>query len=268
MLMQTNMRLVTILMSGYKSQKDLLIQALESIKSQTYKNVELVFVNDGCSGEILSVVKTYNVYFSVKIVGNGENYGLPKALNNGLKYAEGFYIARFDDDDIMLPTRIEKQVELMESNNDLAGCWSEYETINTDNIILRQSCIANTHFLEYFLMRGCCCCHSTLMVRHDVLQEVGGYNESYRYAQDLELYLKILDKHKMDCVAEHLVQFRVNTYRNPIEKQLFSFIYSYTAVVEYVWKHRTARNWCRLLVRTLLFVKFVLYDIMKQKASE
>ena len=258
---------VTVLMAGYKSNKEYLSQALESIKNQTFTDFEVVFVDDGCDTEIIELLNEYGANFDINIIKNDMNMGLPKSLNKGLKHARGKYIARFDDDDIMLPDRLKTQVSFMDNNPQYAGCWTEYEVINDKGKIIRKSKIGQPDFVKTFVSKGNCCCHSSLMLKNEILKSVNGYNEKFLYAQDLELYLRILLKHKMYCINSYQVQFRENTTRNPLDKRILSFVFAYASALEYVNKKRSFKARIYLAIRILVMIKFSFFDIMKQNGS-
>lgn len=259
---------VTILMAGYRSKVDLLRDALESIKIQTYQDFEIVFVDDGCGQAALECLNQYQNDLNIKVLHNTENMGLPKSLNRGLSIAQGEYIARFDDDDIMLPDRLEKQIHFLEQHQKYAGCWSEFDFIDSQGNVIGKSNAFRTNYRKQFVSKGNCCCHSSLFLRKSVMTEVGGYNEKYLYAQDLDLYLAILRKYDMYCLKDCLVQFRKNTTRNPIDKQVLSFVFSFSSALRYVYENRTLKNKIYLMLRILVMIKFCFIDIFKIDSHE
>ena len=104
--------LVSIVMSVYKPDLPLLKKSINSILSQTYKNIEVIIVNDGMDSQseqfLENVVERKTNTFLIK---NETNLGLTKSLNIAINSAKGILIARNDADDVSNPHRIEKQVE-------------------------------------------------------------------------------------------------------------------------------------------------------------
>ena len=92
-----NAPLVSIIVPVY-NRKDLLPRTLASVINQTYKNLEIIVVDDGSSDDIKSVVDSFNDA-RIKYVRHTENKGLPSARNTGLKTASGDFIAFLDSDD-------------------------------------------------------------------------------------------------------------------------------------------------------------------------
>jgi len=100
-------------------------EALESIQSQTFSDIEIVVVDDGSTDGTLRIVEQMALLDPrIKIVRVRRNLGLSYALNLGLGFCYAPFIARIDGDDIALPTRLEKQLRFLEKNSDIAivGC--------------------------------------------------------------------------------------------------------------------------------------------------
>ncbi|MGD0681305.1 MAG: glycosyltransferase family 2 protein [Terracidiphilus sp.] len=100
-------------------------EALASIQSQTFTDIEMVVVDDGSTDGTLRIVKQIASTDSrIRIVRTPRNLGLPRALNLGLTFCQAPFIARMDGDDIALPTRLEKQLRFLEEypNIALVGC--------------------------------------------------------------------------------------------------------------------------------------------------
>ena len=107
---------ISLIMSVYNGE-DYLVEAIESVLNQTFKEFELIVIND-CStdstGEILN--RFAELDKRVKVHTNEVNLRLPSSLNKAITLAQGKYIARMDADDICLPERLEKQYNFMENN--------------------------------------------------------------------------------------------------------------------------------------------------------
>src|SRR3990167_2794091 len=109
-------KLISVVMPVYNA-GEFLVDAIESIRNQTYTNWELIAVNDGSTDRSLSILKRYARRDKrIKIINLSPNKGLATALNAGLTRAKGFYFARMDADDISMPKRFEKQVEYIDSH--------------------------------------------------------------------------------------------------------------------------------------------------------
>jgi glycosyltransferase involved in cell wall biosynthesis len=115
---------ISVLMPVYNVEA-YVAEALASVQSQNFDNIEVVVVDDGSTDGTWQIVEHIaNTDPRVKIIRAPHNLGLPLALNLGLSFCQSPYIARMDGDDIALPTRLEKQLKFLENNPDIAlvGC--------------------------------------------------------------------------------------------------------------------------------------------------
>ena len=124
---------VSVLMSVYNGEK-YLKEAIKSILGQSFKDFEFIIINDGSIDKTEKIIKVFNDKRIVLI--NQENIGLTKSLNNGLKLAQGDYIARMDADDVALSYRLEKQVKFLDSNPHIFLVGSSCYLINESNLLI------------------------------------------------------------------------------------------------------------------------------------
>ncbi len=115
---QINSSLVTVLMSVYKPNIDLLKRSVNSILNQTYRNIEFIIIDDGAGEEALSYLNAIDDN-RVRLIKNEHNIGLASSLNKGIAIASGEFIARMDADDYSLPNRIYEQVKYLQEHSDV-----------------------------------------------------------------------------------------------------------------------------------------------------
>jgi len=182
-------QLVSVIMSVYNN-KATVKSAIESILSQSYKNIELIITDDCSSDSSLSIIKSYLDNKNIKLIENSQNKGLTKSLNSMINVAEGEFIARQDADDISLDRRIEVQLELMNKFN--------LDFVSSRAISLQtKKYIPNISFnlpYKYLIKYKNPFVHGTLMIKKDVLFELGNYDERFKYAQDYKLMIDAFDK--------------------------------------------------------------------------
>lgn len=248
---------VSILMAVYRPTEKLIKEAFDSIENQLFTDFEVVIVNDGGDkNALISYLADYS--FSYRMVDNDVNMGLTKSLNKGLKYCNGEYIARFDDDDKMTPNRILKQLKILENNHQYGFVTCNFDIIDIDGNLIGSSKLENKDDIFATLVhKGNCMCHSALFIRKSVLDEIGGYDERLLYAQDYNLYMRLISKYDFYCVYDKLVLFRRANTRNPIEKSLLSAVYSFYSICVFL-------NTAKVKNATLVFVKrsLILMKIM------
>lgn len=107
--------MVTVLMAVYNG-GDSLRPTIESILGQTYKDFEFLIINDGGTDSSLDVIRSYDDE-RIILCNNKTNLGQTKSLNIGLRLARGKYVARIDADDFSFPTRLEKQLSIVDPKN-------------------------------------------------------------------------------------------------------------------------------------------------------
>ena len=238
-------------MSSHNPVEKYLIEAIESIYKQTYQEFEIIVIDDGSDYLVEEIFKRNNLYSEkVKIIRLENNKGLPYALNVGLKYCKGEFIARMDDDDIMAENRLELQMKFLKNNSNAIGCWSNFRRIDKNGLEVKRSIIRlkKEKILSYLISRGNQFCHSTLFVKKSALESINGYDENFKYAQDSDLYIRLLEKYKngMGVVQEVLVDFRINTYRNDYYRASLSMTYAFLGAFLYFIRNRKYNYKCYL----------------------
>jgi glycosyltransferase involved in cell wall biosynthesis len=127
---------------------------------------------------------------AVDFVFNAENIGLTRSLNRGLAICRGTFVFRTDDDDLSLPGRIEKQLALFASSGaDLVASWATGVTEGKEDAPWEISCPTDDAAIKAALAGRNVLVHASLAFRRDAILALGGYDETYRYAQDYGLYL-------------------------------------------------------------------------------
>ena len=182
-------QLVSVIMSVHNNEATV-NTAIESILGQSYKNIELIVTDDCSSDNSLSIIKKYLDNKNVKLIENSENKGLTKSLNSMIKVAQGKFIARQDADDISLYNRIQVQVDLINKFN-LDFVSSRAISLQTKKYIPNISFNLPYKFLIRYKNPFI---HGTLIIKKNVLLELGNYDERFKYAQDYKLMIDALDK--------------------------------------------------------------------------
>lgn len=222
-----NTPLVTILMPAYNHEK-FIESSLESLISQTYNNIELIIFDDGSKDntneKILSLKeKCIKRFIKFKYI-HRDNKGLLNTLKEMEEYITGEYIVMFASDDISLPRRIEKQVDVLEKNDEMALCYTSLKYMDDDSKILNKkhkikNCRSGYVF-EKLLERNFIPA-PTVMMRTSIFKSLGGYSTDFAF-EDYPLWLKITKKHKVIFLNEILVHYRL--HQNNMSKDLIRTI--------------------------------------------
>ena len=188
--------LVSIIMPVYNEEASIK-KAIKTVIDQTYKKFELIVIDDGSTDGTSNIVKTLQKLDErIIYLRNEENRGTTYSLNRGLRKASGEYIARIDGDDWYHPRKLELQVKFLERR-------SEYGIVGTFYILVDESGhavkvrlpVTHSEIMKRMAYRNAFA-HSSIMVRRSVLDMVGYYDERYEYAQDYDLYFRILEVSK------------------------------------------------------------------------
>lgn len=265
--------MVSILMASHNPNRDFLNESVCSILRQSYQDFELIIVDDGSDYPVADILSALGISDQrICVIRTEKNQGLPKALNFGLTYCKGMYIARMDDDDIMEQKRIEKQCAYMGMNPEYIGCFSSFERIDRQgkHICSNLLQIKPAKIRKQLLSSGNIFCHSTLFVKKSVLDEIGGYDENLRYAQDCDLYIRLLDKGSIGIVTDSLLKFRINDYRTNIYRDCLSLTYSYFSALRYFCasSNMTLEMWMFFFERTLRYFIGCMKLILKDKSAK
>ena len=184
---------VSVLMSVYNGES-YLQEAVESILNQSFRDFEFIIVDDGSTDRTKEILDTYKDPRIVRLV-HKHNKGLIQALNYGLSIAQGRLIARQDADDISMPNRLEKQVQLFKANPSLILCGSAYYEIDeSGNTKELHKYPENDTAIRWHMMFHTGFCHTSVMLRSDVLRKHNlFYSAEAFHAEDFELWSKVLD---------------------------------------------------------------------------
>jgi len=188
-------------------------EAIASVVNQTFANWELVAVDTGSEdASCAKLDKWAKTDKRIKPIFIPKRLVYPVAINRGIKEVQGKFIARIESDDVWLPSRLEKQVALLnEPGNQLVGiCGSDAILIDADgreNGVKKfprshRECMQSIWFRNPF-------CHSSVLMRRAVFDGECGYDENYYLVEDLELWLRIGKRWEFRNLAEPLVQYRI-----------------------------------------------------------
>jgi len=193
---------VSIIIPTY-NQSQYLEEAIESVLNQTYKNIEIIIVDDGSTDNTSEVVKSFDnkiIYIQQK------NKGASGARNTGIKKANGQYIAFLDADDMWLKNKLEKQIEFIQNNPEIGllgtGC---YQMIDMSKMIHKKIFPAKNEILQKDLIKYNPFIQSSVMIKKDVFNHIDLYDEKFKESEDYDLWLRIAQKYKVANLEQSLV---------------------------------------------------------------
>lgn len=197
--------LVSVIIPTYNKSK-LLRLTIESVLAQTYPAIELIVVDDGSTDDTPSVAREFGGRI---IYVRQDNLGGEAARNNGFKIARGAYINFFDHDDLMMPTKIERQVQLLEARSEIGVAHCQYDVISEDGEVLYTSGPLPEGDVLKDLAVSCSIWSGGPLIRRECLDRVGLYDDDV-WSGDWDLWLRIARAgYQFACVQERLGKYRV-----------------------------------------------------------
>lgn len=204
--------IVTVILPVYNGNQHLK-KAVKSIQKQSYKNWELLIINDGSKDNTLETCqKIVNCDKRIKLINNPKNLGLVKSLNIGIKLAKGKYIARQDADDISLPNRIEKQVKFLDNHQEYGLVCSIFMVVKKDGSVIKITALPiNDYEIKLSMLFFNPITHGAVMLRKQVLEDFHlHYEENDLHCEDYGLWIKMSAHTKFKILTEPLYQWTIS----------------------------------------------------------
>lgn len=197
------MALVSVIIPTY-NRAEVVVRAVNSALAQTFQDVEVIVIDDGSSDQTLEVLGPY--LGRIKYIRNNERQGVSAARNRGIRESSAPLVAFLDSDDYWLPEKLEAQVEFFRENREAVAC-------QTNEIWIREGKRVNPKKKhqkpsgDIFLpsLRLCLVSPSAVMLRREVLEEVGGFDETFPVCEDYDLWLRISLKYPIYLISAPLV---------------------------------------------------------------
>ena len=184
---------VSVVMGAYNGER-FLRPAIESILSQTFRDFELIVIDDYSTDSTPRILREFKDA-RMRVLRNERNLGIAKTLNNGIAAARGEYVALQDHDDISWPTRLEYQVAFFDKHAQVGMVGSSCNVIDEVGTFVPHWPVEYDDVkLRWALLWRCPFFHTAVMVRRRAIEEVGGYSSDprYRFAEDYDLMLEWL----------------------------------------------------------------------------
>ena len=202
---------VSVVMGAYNGER-FLRPAIESILNQTYRNFELIVVDDCSTDGTIQILEEFKEE-RMSVVRNQRNLGIAETLNNGIAVARGEYIALQDHDDISLPTRLECQVAFLDRNTQVGMVGSNCNIIDEAGTISPGWPVKYDDVeLKWAVLWRCPFFHTSVMVRRRDIQEVGGYSSDpkYRFSEDYDLMSRVALRYSVANIPQTLGCWRMH----------------------------------------------------------
>ena len=203
---------VTVLMPVYNGE-GFIKKAIDSILNQTFTDYEFLIINDKSTDDTKNLILSYNDK-RIRFLQNENNLGQMGTLNIGIRLSGGEYVARMDQDDISLPERLEKEVNLLDKKRDITLVYADSYIIDAGGRRRPKTLFdySKPYRMLVFdkLLRRNFITGNTVMMRKKVLNNSSSYNANYRIAAEYDLYLRLTQQYAVDFIDEVLAEYRVH----------------------------------------------------------
>ncbi len=202
---------VSVIIPTY-NRADLILPAVESVTTQTFKDYEIIVLDDGSTDNTAMVLEPLINRQVIKYFYQ-ENQGESAARNHAMRLAKGDYFAFLDSDDLFLPTKLEKQVAFLDAHPAVAlvhSLYSKFSGLDTDLGVRDTARFSGDVYPEILLDWSVLMAVPCVMLRAEVVAEVGGFDEQMRWGPDLDLWRRISRRYPFGVIPEVLSKIRVH----------------------------------------------------------
>jgi alpha-1,3-rhamnosyltransferase len=228
---EKSLPLVSVVVPCYNHEK-YVKETIESIINQTYKNIELIVIDDGSKDNSIQVIQELADKYVFTFI-HRPNKGLSATLNDGIRLSKGKYFCACASDDIYILNKIEKQVEFMEANPDYGMCYGKIiEFDKTGYKKEREIKNAKSGWIFDDLILQNFIPAVTQMTKKRILIDVGLFDEEL-YIEDWDMWLIISEKFQIGFLDEYLAYYRnhnTNISSNALK------MYEAKQIIIYKWR--------------------------------
>ncbi|MDN4495103.1 glycosyltransferase family 2 protein [Ureibacillus aquaedulcis] len=199
-----NKPFVSVIIPTYNRANQVL-EAIQSVLNQTYQDFEILVIDDNSSdntSQIINDLKDPRIYY-YKL---SKNQGAPTARNIGIKKSKGDLIAFLDSDDQWVFNKLEKQIEIINNDNNIGLVYTGIKVINNQYEKVIKPC-KRGDLSESLLKENYVGSTSSILVKKDLMIEAGGFDLTFKSCQDWDLFIKLSQKTEIDFVEQPLVLY-------------------------------------------------------------
>jgi len=252
---------VSILIITY-NQKDFVRETIESCLNQTFKQskYEIIISDDGSTDGTQEIIQEYaKKHRNIVPILNKENTGIASNLNRGLEKAKGTYLAFLGGDDIMLPNKLNIQVDYFNNNQDVIGCSHDMEVFDSESNqkianssqLLSSKKIPNKMGVEFLFDSALALIPSAMMIKRQYIPE-HGFDARLKYANDYLFDIEYFVQGKLGFIHEVYGRYRKHEQQvsslqkkeNDFEEYLIVLgivLAKYPKLYKIIYKHQASK---------------------------
>lgn len=240
---------ISVIMSEYNTDVKLFEKSIQSILNQTYKNFELIIIDDCGKNDVKKIVKKFNDN-RIIVFKNKKNSGLVYSLNRAIEKSTGKYIARMDTDDYAYPNRIELQVNFLEQNKQydiIGGNAVLYDGINEWG-----KTTGNGEITKKQMLNGCPLIHPSVMYKKKFIKDIGGY-QNYQRCEDYATWIEAISKeYRLYKMSEIVIKYHLS--KEDYKKRTLKTRKGFFKMLKHQYKklNPTLLNICKIYIKTFI----------------
>lgn len=242
--------------------EDYISFAIESVLNQSFKDFELVIVNDESTDNTKSIIEKYSEKDNkIVLINLKKQQSLADVLNIGISNCKGEYIARLDHDDEMYPGRLESQFEFMKKNPKVVVCGGQVDLIDESGKVTgeRRYPLDNKDLKRnIFLVSPFA--HPAVLMKKESLKKVGGYNLGLKKVEDIMLWFKLAKEGEFANVEEKVLKYRIRKGSESLNDMQKHFEITYNLRKKVIRENIYTID---LRQRILLEIQWIIVNIMK-----
>lgn len=234
--------LVSIIVTSYNHDK-YLTEALESVYKQTWKNIEVIVVDDASTDNSVKIIKKFQKKYKLKAILRTENYYSQKEkkgekpIIEAMNEARGKYISVVDSDDIIVPTKIAHQVNLLEKNPQCSMCYSAVHVINIDGTTAPyNNLFLNGDVFKHLLVIGNLSLYIGSLIRRDSYLNIERSHPDL-VQEDWDMFLKLACQGEFISSERLVAYYRRHGNNTWFRKDKSELMYKNRMMILDHWKH-------------------------------
>lgn len=230
--------LVSVVMPNYNNAQ-YVKEAIESIINQSYKNWELIIIDDCSTDNSMYILQQYIKEPKIKVFQNRINVKIARTRNNGLREVDikSKYIAVMDSDDISECNRLLNQVQFLEDNPEYGAVGGHTTIINEDSeIVSFRKYETNPEKIHKNLIKKSQLAHPATLIRKSALEKVGFYNETLNLCEDYDLWFRIAENYKIGNLNQSVLMYRISKTQTKHTKLKETLYYTLKIQKKYLFK--------------------------------
>lgn len=240
---------ISVIIPTYNRAK-VVTRAIDSVLAQTVKPAEIIIVDDGSEDEtktLLGLYKEKGLQVISKING-----GVATARNTGILASSGEWIASLDSDDHWLPKKLEKQIDYHTRNTDILISQTEDIWIrNGRRYNRRKYHIPRAGWIFNDCLKRCMISPSSVMIKREILEEVGLYDEALPACEDYDLWLRVTARYQIGLVKEKLV-IKTGGHQDQLSKKYWGLDRFRVSALEKILNFELDENQRRQVLKILV----------------